>query len=108
MSWSPAERAKARRLTVCQHIAGALRNWEFPSDYENVFTDDDGRVLSPAEAREYLRSQLAEGKAVLPMDGCRSDCKRAGCTGFDFQSGCPGYYPGRESCGAPHEENTPC
>ena len=67
---------------MCLDVRGALRNW---SDrlMRGVFRDDDGRVLSSAEAREFLFDQVALGRKVIPTGPI--------CEGFSYDTGCPGH-----------------
>lgn len=70
----------------CLNVRGFLSNTRFPSGYVGVFKHDDGRPMSPAEARETLYDELAKGHEVIP---CVSADQ---CPGFDFTGGgCPGH-----------------
>lgn len=89
----PHNRSKTYSLSM--NIDGFIRNNRYPRDY-NVFQDDDGRELSPAEARTYLALEKAKGRSVIPCSSeCGNPCKHSenGCTGFDYSGGgCPGRY----------------
>ena len=71
----------SQKFHMCVDISGALKNW---SDrlWRGVVTDDNGRVLTLREAKQYFRAELAKGRAVLPC----SDCDN-----FDYQTGCQGH-----------------
>lgn len=63
-------------------IRGALMNWR-DREWVGVLTDDDGRKLSPREAKAALLDELAKGHEVLPIGPM--------CEGFDPVTGCPGH-----------------
>ena len=66
---------------LCLDIRGALM---LPnSKLRGWLRDDDGRLLSPDEARLALMDELAKGRRVMPMGDA--------CEGFDYQTGCPGH-----------------
>lgn len=85
----------SKTYSLSMNIDGFIRNNRYPRDY-NVFQDDDGRELSPAEARTFLALEKAKGRAVIPCSSeCGNPCKHSenGCTGFDYSGGgCPGRY----------------
>lgn len=60
-------------------VRGALKR---PLRELNYFNDENGRQLTPSEAREELLQALSEGKEVLPVGDCDQ---------FDFKTGCPGH-----------------
>lgn len=68
---------------MCVDIRGFIRNNKFPHDYYGVFTHDDGRLMKPAEAQDFLFECIAKGWKVIPCDSA--------CEGFDYQKGCPGH-----------------
>jgi hypothetical protein len=86
---------RTKRHSLSMNIDGFIRNCRYPRDY-NVFEDDDGRPLTPAEARTFLALEKAKGRKVIPCSSeCGNPCKHAdnGCTGFDYAGGgCPGRY----------------
>lgn len=68
---------------MCQSVRGALQNWK-PRDWRNVIRDDQGRWLTPAEAKFFFMDELAKGHEVLPFG--------EPCEGFDYSGGgCPGH-----------------
>lgn len=69
-------------IHLSMDIKGFMRNNRYPQQYRGVFLTDDGKKLTPFEAREMLFQALAEGKVVLPCGPCE---------GFSFQAGCPGH-----------------
>lgn len=77
---------------MCMSIRGALNNWKYPDDYYGAITGDDGKVLTPPQARNFLYDCLAEGKRVLPMGECDN---------FDYQTGCLGHEIADEEEGTP-------
>lgn len=89
----PHNRSKTYSLSM--NIDGFIRNNRYPRDY-NVFQDDDGRELSPAEARTFLALEKAKGRVVIPCSSeCGNPCQHSenGCSGFDYAGrGCPGRY----------------
>jgi hypothetical protein len=86
---------RSRTYSMCMNIDGFVRNNRYPRDY-NVFEQEDGTPMTPAEARTYLALEKAKGHNVIPCSAeCGNPCKHAdnGCTGFDFvKGGCPGRY----------------
>lgn len=79
---------------MCMNVRGFLQNSKFPKDFKGMFRTDEGRSLSPEEARENLYDEIAKGHHVIPLDsGCRNPCSRTGCKGFNYGKGggCPGH-----------------
>lgn len=83
---------------VCMDVRGALSDLKFPRDYRRMFKADDGRTLSPDEARNALYDELAKGHEFIPTHpGCRNPCTVSACKGFQYKRGpdgawgCPGY-----------------
>lgn len=73
-------------------VRGFLKTAQFPRDYTRMFTDE-GRTLSPEEARDHLMDELAAGHEKIPCDArCGNPCQEPGCAGFDYgeNGGCPG------------------
>lgn len=89
-----------KRYSMCLNIDGFVRNERYPQGYRDLFIDDDGRTMSPAEARTFLAVEKAKGRNVIPCGECSNPCKHAdkGCTGFDYAGkGCAGYDVERQS-----------
>lgn len=85
---------RSRAGYLCMNVEGFMRNNKYPRDYVGVFQHDDGRVMPPAEALGFLKLQAFRGRRVIPMSSeCGNPCKHAGqgCTGFNYDKGCPGY-----------------
>ncbi|RYE43924.1 MAG: hypothetical protein EOP24_26095 [Hyphomicrobiales bacterium] len=86
---------RSRTFSLCMSIDGFVRNERFPKGYTNVFMDN-GRTLTPAEARTYLALEKAKGRKVIPMSAqCGNPCQHAdnGCAGFDYSGGgCAGRF----------------
>lgn len=61
-------------------IRGVLMNWS-DTRMRGVFSDD-GRELSPHEAKAMLLDKLANGHEYLPVGDCPD---------FDPKKGCPGH-----------------
>lgn len=82
------------RRSMCMNVEGFMRNNRFPRGYD-IFQQDDGTPLTPAEALTFLQCEKAKGHKVIPVSAeCRKPCAHAdkGCAGFDYSgSGCPGY-----------------
>jgi hypothetical protein len=66
---------------ICLSIEGALKRWN-PKHFDRVLTDDDGKLLSAAEAKKSLQDQLAMGRKVIPSSHCDN---------FDYEHGCLGH-----------------
>jgi len=84
----------SRSFHVCMNVRGFLKNSTFPKSYTNMFKHDDGRSMTPDEARDALMDELANGHETIPMsDKCGNPCQTPGCKGFDYSAagGCPGY-----------------
>jgi hypothetical protein len=67
---------------MCLDIEGWLTNHPKDRDYVGMFKHDDGRSMSPQEARAELFRQLRLGRRVIPMSICDN---------FDYQNGCQGH-----------------
>ncbi len=74
----------AKMHHLCQSVEGALRlsPEEFAMQFQGVFSDDTGRVLSLTEAHAALEAERAMGHRVIPCGHCDN---------FDFQTGCQGH-----------------
>ena len=70
---------------ICMNIDGAIRN---AKDLKGCVTVEGCTLNTVAEIREWLNSQKAKGRRVLPFGYCK---------GFDFVKGCPGHET-REEC----------
>lgn len=67
---------------MCINLAGLLRN--SGKKKIKIFEDENGNIISDAEARAYIAECQAKGWRVIPMGEA--------CEGFDyFGSGCPGH-----------------
>lgn len=66
---------------LCLDVRGALHNWN-DRQMRGVFQHDDGRPLTPFEARNMLMDEIAKGHKVIPCDDCDN---------FDYQKGCQGH-----------------
>ena len=86
-----------RRCSMSMNIEGFMRNNKYPHGYD-IFEQDDGTEMSPAEALTYLQLEKAKGRKVIPCSAeCGAPCSHAdkGCAGFDYAGGgCPGYVIG--------------
>lgn len=63
-------------------IKGALSNWK-DRQFRGVFKHDDGRSMTPAEAKAELLDRLSHGELFIPC-GPR-------CDNFDPKQGCLGH-----------------
>lgn len=84
-----------KTYSLCMNVEGFLKQNAFPDGYD-IFQQDDGTPLSPAEALAFLEIENAMGHKVIPCSAeCGNPCKHSdnGCTGFDYGGGgCPGRY----------------
>lgn len=69
------------------HISFSIRGGLHWSDQEwrenvDIFTDDEGKMMTIFEAKEALMNALKEGYEVLPMKECGN---------FDPEKGCQGH-----------------
>lgn len=69
------------RYHMKMDIRGVLLNWT-NKEHGNLFKHDDGRPMTPREAKWALMDELAKGRNFLPMGEC---------DGFDYKTGCPGH-----------------
>lgn len=79
-------------IHCCLDLEGFLRNATFPRSFGGMFKHDDGRPMTPEEARSELFNQLRLGRRVIPMGACDN---------FDYQKGCQGHEHGDD---IPREE----
>lgn len=87
--------ARFKTFSLSMNIDGFVRNTPYPRGYRDMFIEN-GKTLSPAEARTFLALEKAKGREVIPCSSeCGNPCKHSenGCTGFDYSGGgCPGRY----------------
>ncbi|MBN3851957.1 hypothetical protein G3N59_01065 [Paraburkholderia sp. Ac-20340] len=74
--------SEARSFHLCLDVRGALTNWSL-KDFRGMFKDDDGRTMTPHEAKAALLEELSQGHNFIPMGGkCDNfDHKEHGCMG---------------------------
>jgi len=73
-----------RTIHMSLSVRGALK-WP-PAKFREAtewITKSDGSRFTPAELRDALLDELAQGHEVIPM--------AENCEGFDFKTGCPGH-----------------
>lgn len=71
-----------KKIHMCMNVRGALMNFK-ARDYKG-FTHDNGRRMTPREAKAALLDELAKGHKVIPFG--------PPCEGFDYTGGgCPGH-----------------
>jgi hypothetical protein len=66
---------------LCLDVRGALHNWT-DRDFKGVLQHDDGRPMTPREARDALMDVIARGHKVIPCSPCNN---------FNYQTGCQGH-----------------
>lgn len=73
-----------RRMIHCSlDIEGGIRNAKMLKGCIEV----DGKTLETCkEVREFLKSQLAMGRKVLPMGNCDNFSYETGCLGHDVEA----------------------
>ena len=71
----------AKKFHFCLSVKGALKNWK-AKDFRKMFRHEDGRLMTPYEARCALIDELAKGHEYIPMSECDN---------FDFKQGCLGH-----------------
>ena len=76
------EKTTKIRFHLSQSVRGALRNWVYPQDYQQVFMKNDNEYATAEEAREFLLDCLSDGVECIPMNDCPT---------FDVKKGCPGH-----------------
>lgn len=70
-----------RSYHLCLDVRGALMNWT-DREMKGVFLHDDGRKMTPREAKMFLMDEIAKGHKVIPV------CQ---CDNFSFETGCEGH-----------------
>lgn len=73
------------RVHMSMSVRGFLRNSRFPADYEGVFLHDDGRPMTPAEARDHLLDELSMGHELIRVGKCDNFDPKLGCLGHEEQ-----------------------
>lgn len=99
--------SRPRTISLCMNVEGFMRQNRYPRGYD-IFQNDDGTPLTPAEALTFLQLEKAKGHKVIPCSAeCGNPCKHAenGCAGFDYGEG--GGCPGRWSATSPEGRAAP-
>ncbi|WP_316150095.1 hypothetical protein [Cupriavidus sp. BIC8F] len=78
------------RIHLALDVKGFLANAP-KRQYRGMFRDDDGRQMTPDEAKHHLLDALAAGNEFLPIGKCDN---------FDPKSGCLGHPVTEEACGS--------
>lgn len=74
-----------RRFHMCLDVRGALTNWR-QKDFRTMFKHDDGRTMTPDEAKAELLEQLSRGHNFIPFGTCDNfDYKEHGCMGHPVE-----------------------
>lgn len=72
---------ESRSFHMCLDVRGALTNWK-KKDFRGMFKHDDGRTMSPDEAKAVLLEELSQGRNFIPYGKCDNfDHKEQGCMG---------------------------
>ena len=61
-------------------VKGALTNWKM-NDFRGMFKTDDGRTMSPREAKQALLDALSDGHLFIPIGDCDNFDPKKGCLG---------------------------
>jgi len=81
---------------LCMDIKGFLMRAS-KREYKNLFTSDDGRTMSPDEAKRELLDRLSKGENFIPFGNCDNfDPVKDRCRGHEVQDSIQG--------GRQHEE----
>lgn len=70
-----------RNFHLHMDIRGVLLGW-YDQQLRGVFVREDGKEMTPLQAKMYLMDELARGRRVLPCLPCDN---------FDYQIGCRGH-----------------
>lgn len=74
-----------RRFHMCLDVRGALTNWQL-KDFRNMFKHEDGRTMTPLEAKAQLLEELSHGRNFIPFGKCDNfDHKEHGCQGHPVE-----------------------
>ncbi|WP_321895971.1 hypothetical protein [Paraburkholderia heleia] len=77
--------SERRSFHMCLDVRGALTNWS-KRDFRNMFKHDDGRTMTPDEAKAELLEQLSQGHNLIPFGKCDNfDHKEHGCLGHPVE-----------------------
>ncbi|QGZ56705.1 hypothetical protein [Paraburkholderia acidiphila] len=77
--------SERRSFHMCLDVRGALTNWR-TRDFRNMFKHDDGRTMTPDEAKAELLEQLSHGHNFIPFGKCDNfDHKEHGCLGHPVE-----------------------
>ena len=68
----------SRIIHMALDVRGFLSTAKFPRDYTRMFKHDDGRSMTPEEAREQLFDELTRGHEMIPYGSCDN---------FDYSAG---------------------
>lgn len=86
-----------KQIHMCLDVRGFLKNSK-KRDYKGMFKHDDGRTMTPDEAKDALLDELAKGHVVIPFG--------KPCDGFDYSGGgCPGHAIPDETQPTTQEQN---
>lgn len=55
--------------------------------YQGLFAHDDGRPMTPDEAKRYLLDELAKGHDLVPYGRCDNFDPKKGCLGHPRKGG---------------------
>ncbi|WP_250489944.1 hypothetical protein [Caballeronia sp. INML2] len=72
---------ESKSFHLCLDVRGALTNWK-NKDFRGMFKHDDGRTMTPAEAKAELLEELSQGHNFIPFGTCDNfDHREHGCLG---------------------------
>lgn len=76
-----------KRIHLCLGVRDFLKTAKFPRDFKHMFKHDDGRSMTPEEARDCLLDELARGHELIPIGTCDNFDYSAGggCRGHEEQ-----------------------
>lgn len=73
--------AETRSVHMGLSVRGALTNWKL-RDFRGMFKAEDGRTMTPQEAKATLLDELSQGHEVIPYGKCDN---------WDWKKGCQGH-----------------
>ena len=74
----------ALHIHICLDVKGFLKNAP-KRQYRGMFLHDDGRQMTPEEAKDHLLDALAQGNEFLPFGKCDNFDPKSGCLGHPVE-----------------------
>ncbi|WP_454752108.1 hypothetical protein [Cupriavidus necator] len=76
----------ATHIHMALDVKGFLKN-ATKRQYRGMFRHNDGRTMTPDEAKDYLLDALAAGNEFIPFGKCDNFDPKSGCLGHPIAEG---------------------